>query len=220
LEPVKVVIFIGVFVLLLLLGRMLSSRAEVLAHEMPPPPEPEPAPPPLLRSIGIDAARSASAHAQYEPRWNSLEPLPDAPSSRRKPARTGAEIGFPFSVPPVTLDDKGKFNRPYYLNYYFKHLDLVDGPPNPTSFCDHFFMVYQDPATKHEWEVAYLVATPSGLRELMQKDNFESLYLDERTVIVRDWNLSLILRTILDEHIKAFGSEDDDPSQAEPPTVV
>jgi hypothetical protein len=215
-EPVKIVIFIVVFLVLLLLGRLLSSRAEVHASELPHPPQPEPVP--LPAPIAIESARSATAHAQYEPRWNDLQPLPDAPS--RKLARTGAEIGLPFSVPPVTQDDKGKFNRPYYLNYYFKHLDLVDGPPDPTCFCDHFFMVYQDPATKHEWETAYLVATPSGFRELMQKEHFESIYLDERTVIVREWNLSLILRTILDEHIKAFGSEDDEPSQAEPPKVM
>ncbi len=216
-EPLKVVIFIVAFFLLLLLGRLLSSRAEVLASQMPPPPEPEPVPPP--HHAGYDLAKAAAVHAQYEPNWNSLPNAPDG-AARAKLARTGAEIGFPFSIPPVVRDDKGKFNRPYYLNYYFKHLDLVDGPPDPTCFCDHFFMVYQDPATKHEWEVTYLVATPSGLRELMQQDNFKSVYLDEPTVLVRDWNLSLILRTILDEHIKAFGSEDDEQSQAEPPTVM
>jgi hypothetical protein len=205
-EPVKIVIFIVAFLLLLLLGRLLSSRAEVHASELPYPPQPEPAP--LPSPTPIDSTKLGVAHAQYEPNWNRLPSAPED-GGRRKLARTGAEIGLPFSVAPVTQDDKGKFNRPYYLNYYFKHIDLVDGPADPTSFCDHFFVVYQDPATKHEWEVAYLVATPSGMRELMHKDNFESLYLDERTVIVREWNLSLILRTILDEHIKAFGSEDD-----------
>lgn len=205
-EPVKVVIFIVAFLLLFLLGRILSSRAEVHASELPYPPQPDPAP--LPQPVPMDAAKLNAAHAQYEPSWNNLPAAPDSVGAK-KLARTGAEIGFPFSVAPVTQDDKGKFNRPYYLNYYFKHIDLVDGPIDPTSFCDHFFMVYQDPATKHEWEMTYLVATPSGMRELMQKENFQSLYLDERTVIVREWNLSLILRTVLDENIKSFSSEED-----------
>jgi hypothetical protein len=216
-EPVKVVIFIVAFLLLLLLGRLLSSRAEVHASELPYLPGPDAAP--LPQPTAIDSAKLAVAHAQYEPNWNSVPSAPEG-GGRRKPARTGAEIGLPFSVPPVTQDDKGKFNRPYYLNYYFKHIDLVDGPADPTSFCDHFFVVYQDPATKHEWEKEYIVATPSGMRDVMQKERFESLYLDELTIIVREWNLSLILRTVLDEHLKSFGNEDDEPSQAGTPSVI
>jgi hypothetical protein len=216
-EPVKVVIFIVAFLLLLLLGRLLSSRAEVHASELPYLPGPDAAP--LPQPTAIDSAKLAVAHAQYEPNWNSVPSAPEG-GGRRKLARTGAEIGFPFSVAPVTQDDKGKFNRPYYLNYYFKHIDLVDGPADPTSFCDHFFVVYQDPATKHEWEKEYIVATPSGMRDVMQKERFESLYLDELTIIVREWNLSLILRTVLDEHLKSFGNEDDEPSQAGTPSVI
>jgi hypothetical protein len=203
--------------LLLLLGRLLSSRAEVHASELPYLPGPDAAP--LPQPTAIDSAKLAVAHAQYEPNWNSVPSAPEG-GGRRKLARTGAEIGFPFSVAPVTQDDKGKFNRPYYLNYYFKHIDLVDGPADPTSFCDHFFVVYQDPATKHEWEKEYIVATPSGMRDVMQKERFESLYLDELTIIVREWNLSLILRTVLDEHLKSFGNEDDEPSQAGTPSVI
>jgi len=216
-EPVKVVIFIVAFLLLFLLGRLLSSRAEVHASELPYLPGPDAAP--LPQPTAIDSAKLAVAHAQYEPNWNSVPSAPEG-GGRRKLARTGAEIGFPFSVAPVTQDDKGKFNRPYYLNYYFKHIDLVDGPADPTSFCDHFFVVYQDPATKHEWEKEYIVATPSGMRDVMQKERFESLYLDELTIIVREWNLSLILRTVLDEHLKSFGNEDDEPSQAGTPSVI
>jgi hypothetical protein len=216
-EPVKVVIFIVAFLLLFVLGRLLSSRAEVHASELPYLPGPDPAP--LPQPTPIHSAKLEVAHTQYEPNWNRLPSAPEG-GGRRKLARTGAEIGLPFSVAPVTQDDKGKFNRPYYLNYYFKHIDLVDGPADPASFCDHFFVVYQDPATKHEWEKEYIVATPSGLRDVMQKERFESLYLDELTIIVREWNLSLILRTVLDEHLKSFGNEDDEPSQAGTPSVI
>jgi hypothetical protein len=217
-EPVKVVIFIVAFLLLLMLGRMLSSRAEVMAHEMPPPPPPEPEPiPPYQKDY--DLARSTAVHGQNEPNWKRLA-NPAEPSGSRTMPRTGAELGFPFSLPPLKEDDKGKFNRPYYLNYYFKHLDMEDGPADPTCFCDHLVMVFQDPPTKHQWECPYLVATPSGLLELMRTENFESVYLDERTILVREWNLTLILRTIVDEHLKDFGSQDDEPAQPEPPKVM
>jgi hypothetical protein len=216
-EPLKVVIFIVAFLLLLVLGRLLSSRAEVHASELPYLPGPDAAP--LPQPTPIHSAKLGVAHAQYEPNWNNLPAAPDS-VGRRNIARTGAEMGFPFSLPPVKQDEQGKFNRPYYLNYYFRHLDLVDGPADPTCFCDHFFMVYQDPATKHTWEREYMVATPSGLRDVMQKERFESLYLDELTIIVREWNLSLILRTVLDEHLKSFGSEDDEASQTGMPTVI
>ena len=101
-------------------------------------------------------------------------------------------------------DEKGRFNRPYYVNYYFRQIDLVDGPPDRTSFCDHLTMVYQYPESSDVWEIEYLVATPAGLRDFMNRSDFDSLYLDHSTVIVREWNLATILRTLMDEQMRAL----------------
>ncbi len=192
-EPLKVVIFIVAFFLLLLLGRLLSSRAEVLASHLPVP-DPEGHTP--QSNVYVMPAAVGS-----RPPENPGDP-DNRPASKQ--ALTGAEIPFPFAAPPVKRDDKGRFNRPYYLNYYFRQIDLVDGPPDRTSFCDHLTIVYQYPESSSIWEVEYLVATPSGLRDFMNRSDFDSLYLDHYTVIVREWNLATILRTLMDEQMRAL----------------
>lgn len=184
-EPIKILVFVGAFVLLLLIGRILSASSEVHAHELPHDGAP------LIPVQAVEEAASVPA----------AEVL------------TGAEVGFPFSLPPVTEDDKGKFNRPYYTNYYFAKTDLVRGPEDPRSFYDEFFLQAQDPASEHMWESKYIVATPSGLQQLMSKEQFISLYLDDPVIVISEWNLAVILRTVVDEDLKRFGSAGEDDQQ-------
>jgi hypothetical protein len=211
LEPVKVVIFIIAFLALFLFGRMLSSRAEVHANHLPVP-DPEHNNPQcnvyvMPAAVGTRLAENLSD--------------PGSPS-KSKHALTGAEIPFPFAAPPVKRDDKGRFNRPYYLNYYFRQIDLVEGPPDRTSFCDHLTIVYQYPETSGIWEIEYLVATPTGLRDYMNRSDFDSLYLDHYTVIVREWNLATILRTLMEEQMRALeaNAEDSDDKEEKGPTPL
>ena len=182
-EPIKILIFVGVFVLLLLIGRILSAASEVHAQELPH----DGAPVMPVPAVGEAAAMAPAGEVL-----------------------TGAEVGFPFSLPPVTEDNKGKFNRPYYTNYYFARTDLVRGPSDPRSFYDEFFLVAQDPASEHMWETKYIVATPSGLQQLMSKEQFVSIYLDDPVIVVSEWNLAVILRTVVDEDLKRFGSAGED----------
>jgi len=177
LELVKILLFAGAFLLLLLIGRMLSAASEVHAQELPHDGAP---------LLPVQAAQ-------------------DMPSAQSE-VLTGAEVGFPFTLPPVTEDDKGRFNRPYYTNYYFSKTDLVRGPADPRSFVDDLFLVAQDPGSEHAWETKYVVATPSGLQQLMNQEQYASLYLDDTVVIVSEWNLSVILRTVVDEDLKRFGA--------------
>ncbi|HKT48754.1 MAG TPA: hypothetical protein VJV96_00575, partial [Candidatus Angelobacter sp.] len=141
-EPVKILIFVGAFLLLLLVGRLLSAASEVHAQELPHDGAP------LL----------------------PVQPAEDVVSQNE--ALTGAEVGFPFTLPPVTEDDKGRFNRPYYTNYYFGKTDLVRGPADPRSFVDDLFLVSQDPGSEQVWETKYVVATPSGLQQLMNQEQY------------------------------------------------
>lgn len=180
-EPIKILIFVGAFVLLLLIGRILSASSEVHAHELP-----------------HDGAPLTPVQAVEE-----------APTASTGEVLTGAEVGFPFSLPPVTEDTKGKFNRPYYTNYYFAKTDLIRGPADPRSFYDEFFLVAQDPASEHMWETKYIVTTPSGLQQLMSKEQFVSVYLDDAVIVVSEWNLAVILRTVVDEDLKRFGAAED-----------
>ena len=207
-EPIKVVIFIVAFLLLLMLGRMLSSRAEVHASHLPIP-DPEDHTP--QSNVYVMPAAVGARPPGY----------PDDPEYRPgKQALTGAEIPFPFAAPPVKRDKNGRFNRPYYLNYYFRQIDLVEGPPDRTSFCDHLTIVYRYPESESVWENEFLIATPSGLRDFMNRSDFDSLYLDHATVIVREWNLAAILRTLMEEQMRAMDAVADAEEEKGPTPVV
>jgi len=178
LDPIKILIFCAVFALLIFLGRLLSASAEVHAHELP-----------------HDGASTTSTPAILA-------------DEHQEPGEvlTGAEVGLPFTLPPVRQDEKGRFNRPYYSNYYFAKTDLVRGPADPDSFCDELFLVAQDPGSDHTWEAKYVVVTPAGLQKLMSDEQFASVYFDDPVVIVAHWDLALILRTVIEEDLKRYGS--------------
>ena len=186
-EPVKILIFAAAFLLLLLLGRILSASSEVQAHELPHDGAP----------LSPVQALSGEATAAGE-------------------ALIGAEVGFPFTLPPVRQDEKGAFNRPYYSNYYFGKTDLVRGPADPRNFYDEFFLVAQDPGSEHMWETRYVVTTPSGLQQLMNQEQFVSLYLDDPVIVLSEWNLGVILRTVVDEDLKRYGGGTE---QQQPPAM-
>jgi hypothetical protein len=177
-DPVKVIVFLAAFAVLLLLGRMLSSASEVHADELPRP----------------GALGSAPAMAEEEGDSDQQE----------KAALTGAEIAFPIQIPPVTKMDDGRYNRPNFLNYYFSKTDLVRGPDDPTCFFDELTMEAQDPESEHIWNYVFTVATPSGIRKVMEEEKFASLYLDGGAVIVPRWDLPMILHTVVDEIVKKY----------------
>lgn len=179
-EPIKILLFVGAFLLLILLGRLLSASAEVHASQLP---VPGPSEAPVTAATGLSQPVSVT----------------------RGEILTGADVGLPFNLPPVVEDDKGKFNRPYYLNYYFSKTDLMRGPADPSRFYDEFFLVFEDPASHHTWETKFIVATPSGLQDIMNNEHFVSVYLDDPVVIVSAWNLEAILRAVVDESMKTFG---------------
>jgi hypothetical protein len=180
LDPVKVILFLAVFAALLVLGRILSSSSEVHASRMPPPGPSE---------------GSADTGADDE------VVLPDG--QRRLPL-TGAEFGFPFKIPPVTRLEDGTYNRPNFVDYHFSKTDLVQGPADPECFFDELCLKAQDPVNGHAWNYYYTVATPSGLRKVMDEEKFASLYLDGGAIIVPRWDLANILHTVVDEIMKSY----------------
>jgi hypothetical protein len=180
LDPVKVILFLAVFAALLVLGRILSSSSEVHAARLPLPGPSD--------GSGDSGAGDEAA------------PL----NERGRPPLTGAEYGFPFRIPPVTRLGDGTYNRPNFVDYHFSKTDLVRGPDDPECFFDELCLKAQDPANGHAWEYYYTVATPSGLRKVMDDEKFASLYLDGGAIIVPRWDLSNILHTVVDEIMKAY----------------
>jgi hypothetical protein len=181
LDPVKIVIFLAFFGLLLVVGRMLAASSEVQASQLPRP-EQQPG--------------SAVATNDYRSQ------------DSRQPGVTGAEIEFPIALPPIQRTADGLYNRPIVRNYYFGKTDLVRGPADPASFCDEFYLELQDPESEHVWTDDYTVATPSGLQQVMNSERFDSLYLAGNVVLVARWDLRMILHTIMDEIIKSYGQEE------------
>jgi len=196
LDPVKIVIFLAVFGLLLLIGRMLSASSEVHAAQLPPP-ELQP---------GAALAKDDTGNGDL-----------------KQPAVTGAEIDFPIQLPPVTKVGDGIYNRPIVRNYFFTKTDLIRGPADPSSFCDEFFIELQDPETKYVWTDDYTVATPAGLQQVMTSEKFDSIYLAGNVVIVARWDLRMILHTIMDETMKTYGRQEvelgDQPAASKPAKI-
>jgi hypothetical protein len=183
LDPVKVVIFIAAFALLLLLGRILSSSSEVHAASLPHP---------SLPGNESEAVEVVDL------------------SGRSRPAVTGAEIDFPIHIPPVALQEDGSYNRPNFLNYYFSKTDLLRGPADPTSFCDELSLEAQDPGNDQEWTYKFTVATPSGLRQIMDQEKFSSLFFEGALVVVARWDLAAIMQAVTEEIIKSYSHKGDE----------
>jgi len=182
-DPVKVVIFVVAFLLLLLLGRKLSSFSESTMI-MPPP------------GSGIDEPAVVVA-----PRTTGKEP-----------AMVGADLPFPINIPEIKRDADGRYNRPEFLNYYFEETDLVRGPENPASFYDDFYLLVRDIESSHTVLYKYFVATPAGLQKAMDDERLPALYLEEQSLIVSRWDVPLILDTVVKDIMKSYaeGKQDKD----------
>ena len=189
-DPVKIVIFLAVFGLLLVIGRMLAASSEVHASQLPRP-----------------ELQPGSAPAIDDPENDE----------RAKQPVIGAEIDFPIQLPPVTRLGDGQYNRPFVRNYYFSKTDLLRGPADPTSFCDEFFIDLQDPESEHVWTYDYTVATPAGLLQVMNSEKFDSLYLAGNVVVVSRWDLRMVLHTVMDEIMKGYGQPE--TTRVEQPAV-
>ena len=176
-DPIKIIIFVAAFLLLLLVGRKLSAVEEVHA--------------------------SAPELPQFSS--ETISPVTTEGTKPRSPAAVGADLPFPLSLPELELREDGTYNRPEFLNYYFGEIDLTTGPPNSTSFCDEFFIETRDPKNEHVGTYRYIVATPAGLQAEMDSEHLSVLNLGDQTIIVARWDLTLILDVVVKEIIKVYG---------------
>jgi hypothetical protein len=182
-DPVKIAVFLAVFGLLLVIGRALARASDTqVASSLPADP-------------GADASGDPSSDSDVGGRLDSA-PL------------VGSEFGMPIPLPPLRRMDDGVFNRPMFTNYYFAKTDLVLGPADAACFCDKFVLEMQDPENQARWSTEHTVATPAGLRQVMEQGKFDSLYLDEAVVVVSHWDLPLILKTVIEEATKVYTSRD------------
>jgi hypothetical protein len=185
-DPVKVVIFVVAFLLLLFLGRKLSSSSEsasIVPFPTPLPTEPFP---------------------------------DEVQDSDNKLTVVGADLPFPIHVPEIIRDRDGRYNRPEFLNYYFEETDLLRGPQDPASFYDSFYLETRDFENSHTALYKYFVATPLGLQKALADEKLAVLYLEEHSLIIARWDVPLILEAIVKQVIQAYAEANDTEAHALP----
>ncbi len=180
-EAVKIVIFVAFFVLFLVIARNLFSG----------------------KSSYGPADTSTSSIGPTEP---GFVPSVSTEEGQSQPVLVGAELPFPVSLPPRQAYPDGKYNRPIVRNYYFRKLDLVHGPDDPRCFCDDFFIQFEEPETESVWTNEYIVATPAGLQQLLDSGRHDSLHFDGMLIVVPKWNVSDLLKIIMDEVIEGYAA--------------
>ena len=178
-DPIKVVIFVAAFLLLLLLGHKLSAMGESRTPMLPP-------------------------EGVYTETTEAIE----EETSRSKAVLVGSDLPFPINLPEIEQDADGRYNRPEFLNYYFGKINLQSGPENPDAFCDEFFLQARDPENQHIFTYRYPVATPGGLQQAMDLEHLPSLYLGTQVVIVPRWDVRLILETVINQILELYGEKD------------
>lgn len=131
----------------------------------------------------------------------ALDPEPPSFPEPVKPPvpLVGHEIPFPLDVRQLEAKYGPGFARPHILNYYFRHTDLVEGPSDPEDLYDEFFVELENPEHEHRWTTSFHVATPKGLKRVMQEDRSDFLY-GEGTIIVPRFDLAVILRAVLEHY--------------------
>lgn len=193
-DPVKVIIFVAAFLLLLLLGKKLSGSGN--GHE-----------------FSVPVAGSMPAIE------SPMSPIQADEEEDSGPALTrvvGADLPFPIKLPEIERNPDGRYNRPEFQNYYFEKTDLKLGPPDPASFYDDFYVAARDLENGYPVLYKYRVATPAGLQSAMATERLPALFIDGQTVIVPRWDVPLILETVVKQIMKDYAEPDDKEANALP----
>lgn len=92
---------------------------------------------------------------------------------------------------PVSSD----LGRVRVLQFNFAHFDAVPGPPDPENFTDELILELYDPVSDFRWTSTYVVATPSGVRKMMDDEHWNFFYATE-IFIVRRYDLQIIREAV------------------------
>ena len=96
------------------------------------------------------------------------------------------------SNPAPVSNDLGRVR---VMQFNFEHFDAVPGPPDPESFADELIVELYDSASDFRWTATYVVATPNGVRKLMDDERWSFFYATE-IFIVRRYDLETIRKAV------------------------
>ena len=96
-----------------------------------------------------------------------------------------------LAIAPVA----SSLGRVSVTQFNFTHFDAVPGPPDPESFADELILELYDSASDFRWTTTYVVATPTGIRKLMDDERWSFFYATE-IFIVRRYDLPTIREAV------------------------
>ena len=114
---------------------------------------------------------------------------------------------------PAPVSDN--LGRVRVMQFNFEHFDAVPGPPDPENFADELIVELYDSASDFRWTATYVVATPAGIRKLMDDERWSFFYATE-IFIVRRYDLQIIREAVYGR-IKEI--HDEVPLDAEEPPL-
>jgi hypothetical protein len=141
----------------------------------------------------------------HDPDWRPEELLPQDEEDDEPPAVpsvVGSEISLPQEIQQLEAEFTHQPSAPGLVNYYFKTIDLVEGPKDPENFSDEFSAVMRNAETNYQWTATYIVATPKAIEEMIAQEKYRYVFGDGM-IIVPKYDLAAILRAIFERHMDA-----------------
>ena len=148
-------------------------------------------------------------------RWASrqTESVPPPPAFPIEPPPVPSQIAPPkFRSKIVPIDSRMQFDRTKeyteadiepirVTNTYFRTFDFLPGPPDPSTFADELFVECYNADTGHSWTSSYFVASPDGIRDLLDRENWQ--YANTGNVIlVKRYDPKIIRQAVLEDMVR------------------
>ncbi|HET9697661.1 MAG TPA: hypothetical protein VFP40_12395 [Terriglobales bacterium] len=148
-------------------------------------------------------------------RWASrqTEAVPPPPSMPMDAPPLSSQVAPPkFRSKIVPIDSRVQFDRTKeyteadiepirVTNTYFRTFDFLPGPPDPSTFADELFVECYNADTGHSWTSSYFVASPDGIRDLLDRENWQ--YANTGNVIlVKRYDPKIIRQAVLEDMVR------------------
>ena len=112
--------------------------------------------------------------------------------SQRFAHRFGASTTNAVNSTAPVSDNLGRVR---VTQFNFAHFDAVPGPPDPESFADELIVELYDSVSDFRWTSTYVVATPAGIRKMMDEERWSFFYATE-VFVVRRYDLQTIREAV------------------------
>jgi hypothetical protein len=148
-------------------------------------------------------------------RWSSritdaIPPVPEPPPEPERSSTAGSQRVWPKIVP---IDSRPQFQRTTeyseselepirVTNTYFRTFDYLPGPPDPATFADELFVELYNAETGHQWTVSYFVASPDGIRELLDREKWQYAHTGD-VILVRRYDPKVVRQAVLEDLIES-----------------